>query len=397
MQEYKIKYYENGIVKTKTLRSDNIKKCKLPQNVIEIKQNGKKLLNFNFKSKIKIEQSELIEIFYELSLMLEANLIISDAMDILIENQTNSKTKAFIKDLKNSFVNLSSVDKLLDTYKIDENITSFLKLSQNSSNLKRNIKSLYMMLNESYQVKKDFKKALRYPMMLVVTMCLSLNMIFYFVIPKFKAVFSDSYNSLPQATKLLFFIQEFYFENIFYIFLFFIFTSFIFTFLYISVYKFRYFIQKVLVKKVLLFRELYLYTQLYKVFLVLDIFVNSSYEFPKALGESKALVKNKYILDKISLIENYIKNGKTISFSFKKANLFDTLILSLLRTAEVSNSMKVVLPEIKMIYKNRVNEKINKILTYIEPIFLFIIVGIILWIVLAIFIPIWDMGNIIKS
>ena len=397
MKEYKVRYYENQVIKTKIIKTYNIKNCNLPQNIIELKPNKKNSFSFDFSNKIRIEQKELIAIFYELSIMLEANLVISDAMDILIENKTNTKIKAFIKDLKNSLVNLSSVDKLLDKYKIDENIISFLRLSQSSSNLKTNIKSLYLMLNESHKVKADFKKALRYPIMLIITMCLSLNMIFYFVIPKFKAVFSQNYDSLPQATKLLFFIQEFYFENIITITISIVFLILILIFLYINVYKFRYFIQMILVKKLFLIKELYLDIQLYKVFLVLDIFVNSSYEFPLALSESKALVKNKYILDKISSIESYLKNGKTISYSFKKVKLFDTLILSLLRTAEASNSMTVVLPEIKMIYKNRVNEKINKILSYIEPIFLFIIVGIILWIVLAIFIPIWDMGNIIKS
>ncbi len=397
MYEYKIRYLKDSKILTKIIQTDDIKNYKLPENTIEVKKRENIYFSLFKKRKITIENKDLVLLFYELNIMLEANLVISDAMDILIQNQQNTKLKEFTKDLKSSLVNLSSVKKTLTNYKIDENIISFLELSQNSSNLKVNIKSLYLMIQENEKVKNDFKKAIRYPLMLLVTLVLSLNLIFYFVIPKFKAVFSENYESLPFATKLLFSLQKFYFENIFYLLLLVVCFVAFFVFMYLTNYSFKYFIQKLLVDKIPFIKGFYSSTQYYKMFLVLDIFMNSNYEFPRALKESKALIRNKYLLDKISLIDNYLKNGKTISYSFKKVKLFDSLVLSLISTAEASNSLKIVLPEIKTIYKNRFKEKINKILIYIEPIFLFFIVGIILWIVLAIFIPIWDMGNIIKS
>lgn len=136
--------------------------------------------------------------------------------------------------------------------------------------------------------------------------------------------------------------------------------------------------------------------QLYKLFLLMDIMLKSNYEFHKAFISSKILLKNKYLLDKMRLIDNLLQNGKSINYSFFKTQIFDDIVLNLINTGEVSNSLAITIDEIKKIYKNRFNDKMNLLVSLIQPIFLIIIMGLILWIVLAIFMPIWDMGNMIK-
>ena len=96
------------------------------------------------------------------------------------------------------------------------------------------------------------------------------------------------------------------------------------------------------------------------------------------------------------LIDNLLQNGKSINHSFFKTQIFDDIVLNLINTGEVSNSLGITIDEIKKIYKNRFNDKMNLLVSLIQPIFLIIIMGLILWIVLAIFMPIWDMGNMIK-
>ena len=122
--------------------------------------------------------------------------------------------------------------------------------------------------------------------------------------------------------------------------------------------------------------------------------LKSNYEFHKALISSKILLKNKYLLDKIYTIDNLLQNGNSISDSFLKTKLFDDVILNLINTAEVSNNMDIVISEIKKIYKNRFYEKIDLLISLIQPIFLILISGLMLWVILGIFLPIWDMGNL---
>ena len=136
--------------------------------------------------------------------------------------------------------------------------------------------------------------------------------------------------------------------------------------------------------------------QLYKLFLVIDIMLKSNYEFHKAFISSKILLKNKYLLDKMHLIDNLLQNGKSIKDSFFKTQIFDDIVLNLINTGEVSNSLGITIDEIKKIYKNRFNDKMNLLISLIQPTVLVMIMGLILWIVLAIFMPIWDMENMIN-
>ena len=97
---------------------------------------------------------------------------------------------------------------------------------------------------------------------------------------------------------------------------------------------------------------------------MIDIMQKSKYEFHKAFETSRLLVKNKYLLDKIQIIDNLLQNGKTISYSFKNVDIFDDIVLNLLNTGEVSNSLELTIYEVKKIYKNRFDDSIN----FIRPI-----------------------------
>lgn len=397
MKKYKITYQDENRVKTKIIESSNLKEEKLPSKILTIKPlNEKKDLKI-FKSKIKIDKKLLISIFYELNIMLQANLMLNDALAILSQNYKEEKLNKFIDDLKKALLVLDTIDNIFRDYRLDIYIVSFLKLCQKNGNVKVNINAMSILLKEEEKIKKEFSKAIRYPFILLISLFLSINVIFYFVVPKFKIIFINSYDSLPLATKILFNIHTIYMSYFIYLILIFICMVFTIIYIYFKNKEFEYLVSKVIFKDVFFLRDLYSSMELYRMFLVINIMLESNYEFIKALNSSKTLIRNKYLLDKISLIENLLKNGKSINLSFKRANIFDSLVLNLINTAEASNSLTLISKEIKDIYKNRFDEKMKKFISYIEPIFLIIIVSLVLWIILAIFIPIWDMGSMMKN
>ncbi|BAK74023.1 MULTISPECIES: type II secretion system F family protein [Arcobacter] len=395
MKKYKIKYQSEEKIEKIILETSDLSKEKLPKNIIEIKE-YKNYLKIDFRRKKRINEKKLNLLFYELSLMLQSNINISDALDILIKNKKDKQIVEFLNTIKYSLSNGKAIDKNLENFKINQIILSFLKISQDTGNIALNIKALSKLLIENQEIKKSFYKAIFYPIILVISFFLSLFAIFSFVIPKFKIIFSQTQNELPLATKIL--LQtEYFFENYFlYLFLVFLLFLLLISFFYKKNSNFEYKIDKFFVEKIILIKDIYLYMQLYKLFLVIDIMLKSNYEFHKAFISSKILLKNKYLLDKIYIIDNLLQNGESINDSFLRTQIFDDIVLNLINTGEVSNSLSITIDEIKKIYKNRFDDKMNLLISLIQPIFLIIIMGLILWIVLAIFMPIWDMGNMIN-
>ena len=396
MKKYKIESQSNSGIQTILLETNDISTEKLPPNIVNIKEIKKFDSASYFQTKKLIKEKVLINIFYELNLMLESNITLSDALDILIKNRKDKIVLDFLQTLKYSFSSSKKVSQELSKFKINYLVGSFLDISQDSGNIVANVKALSELLIESHEIKKSFIKSITYPIILIISFFLSLISIFYFVIPKFKSIFEQTNAELPLATKLLLNVQ-YLFENylIIILILFSIICLAVVAF-YKKDEKFQYFIHKISIKNIYLVKDIYLNMQLYKLFLFLDIMLKSKYEFHKSLISSKVLIKNKYLLDKMSIIDNLLQNGKGISFSFSKTEIFDDITLNLINTGEVSNSLNVTVCEIKKIYKNRFNDKINLLTALIEPFFLLGIMSLILWIVLAVFMPIWDMGNIIK-
>lgn len=395
MKKYKIKYQDKNEIKELVLETKNLANEILPSNIIEIKEN-KNYFEFEFFIKKRVNEKKLNLLFYELNLMLQANINISDALDILIKNKKDKNILEFLKVIKYTLSNGKEIEENLSDFKINYLIPAFLKISQDSGNIALNMKALSSLLLENLEIKKAFFKAMAYPLVLIISFIFSLISIFIFVIPKFQMIFSQTTNELPFATKMLLRTQ-YIFENysliILFIFLgFFIFFSLI----YKRNVHFKYFIHKLFISKIFLIKDIYLNMQLYKLFLVIDIMLKSNYEFHKAFISSKILLKNKYLLDKISMIDNLLQNGKSINHSFLETQIFDDVVLNLINTGEVSNSLSITIEEIKKIYKNRFNDNINLLTSLIQPIFLIVIMGLILWVVLGIFIPIWDMGSMIK-
>ncbi|MGB1226565.1 MAG: type II secretion system F family protein [Poseidonibacter sp.] len=397
MKKYKITYQSNKEIKTKILQTLNISKEELPSNILNIKE--LKSFDFDdlFDNKKVIKDKQLINIFYELNLMLSSNMTLLDSLNILIKNRKDKKILSFLNTLKNSLTSSKKISEELNIYKINYLVGAFFDISQDNGNISENVKALYELLKESNEIKKNFIKSITYPIILLISFFFSLISIFYFVIPKFKLIFEQSKSELPLATKILLQVQ-YLFENYLLLCLGTLpLLIIIFYFLYNKNENIKYFLHKLLVRRIYLIKDIYLNMQLYKFFLLLDIMLKSKYEFHKSFVSSKVLIKNKYLLDKMSLIDNLIQNGKSISFSFEKSNIFNDIVLNLINTGEVSNCLDTTVSEIKKIYKNRFNEKINLLTSIIEPFFLLGIMSLILWIVLAVFVPIWDMGNMIKG
>ena len=395
MKKYKIKYQKDEKVEEMILKTSDLANENLPQNILEIKEE-KESFKIDFKRKIRIYNKKINLLFYELNLMLQSNINFSDALDILIKNRKDKDIVKLLQIIKESFSSGKSIDENLKEFNINHLVISFLRNCQNSGNITLNINALSKLLIENSELKKSFYKAISYPIFLFITFFLSIVTIFIFVIPKFKTIFFQVKDELPLATKILLVFENFFVNYSFYFFCFFSFIIIFIIYFYKQNTKFEYFIDKFMIRKIVLFKDIYLNMQLYKFFLLIDIMLKSNYEFHKAFISSKLLLKNKYLLDKIYIIDNLLQNGKSINNSFSKTKLFDDIVLNLINTGEISNSLVITIDEIKKIYKNRFDDKMSFLISLIQPIFLVTIMGLILWIVLAIFMPIWNMGNMIN-
>jgi len=396
MKKYKITYQKDGKLENKIIKSSNISKENLPSNIIKIEESNNK--SFLFKQTNKIKSEEVSNLFFELNIILKAKIPIYEAIEILEESTKNVLLKEVLSKMKDALKNGKPIYKALKQYEkqLGHIVISFFKIAQENGNLEDSIYSLSILLKNINENKKLIMQKLRYPIVLLISLVFSLFSIFNFVIPQFEFVFEQYNTNLPIATIALLGTKNFFINYSL-----FIMISFVSIFIYMagkykSSTEFSYKVDKLIITKIPYIGDIVFLIYFHRFFLSLKILLEANYKFQSCIINSSILLKNKYLLDRITLLNKAIQSGETISDAFENSSLFNELTLRLINTGEKSNAMYLSVNECEKIYKQKLDEKIKSFSSLIEPIFIFMIMLLIVWVILAVLVPMWSMGEVIK-
>lgn len=393
MNRYKIIYQKNNKKNRIFIYSLNkeelIKDRNYPENVLKITEQKKlfALIKFYFQSFNK--EQKVYDFFNQLKTIINADLNISESLKLINKNEKNILIKNIIQKIQYA---INNNRKLSEVFKNDSSLDKtdilFLELGIQNGNIKDAVNSLVTVKKEIRDSKKRLIETLRYPLILIFTLIGALFLIFNFVLPNFEFIFSNI-KTLPKSTRLLLDFREFILYKWEYLLLSSVFILF---FIFILHKKFRFYLDKFLFFYGFWLKALFINYAYYKFFLSIYIIVKAKYKFQTALEHSKDIVDNLYIKNKIANIFIQINNGKTIPKAFERSNLFDDLTVQLLYSAEYSNSYEKILKDISVLYKKRFQESIKNFSLIIEPALILTISAIVLWIVLAVMVPVWDLS-----
>ncbi len=394
MSKYKIIYQKNKQLDSIIL--DDIQdSSKLPDNIIQIKKLQRDKIELK---NIFVRSKELYSLFYELNTMLQANLTLMEAITILKKNKYDHKTSMIIDTFYTSLLNGQYIHKNLQKHEeiLGKLTIEFIKIGELNGNIKQAINSITKIMEQTSKNKKRIMKSFSYPIILCLSLFLSIFSIFTFVIPKFESLYSQFDSKLPLSTYYLLQFKSL-FDTYFIPFILLIISlSFIFNFYYKKSITFKEKLDRFLLTKVPLISKMFLISNSSNFFFSLSTLLEDKHQFFDSLSNSKTLISNRYLYLKISQIEEDIKNGKNISKAFEDSKLFDDLTIRLINTGEKSNNLTLTLSKIDTIYKEKLNNSLQNFITVFEPTIIAIIASFILWLTIAIFTPIWDMSTIIK-
>ena len=128
-------------------------------------------------------------------------------------------------------------------------------------------------------------------------------------------------------------------------------------------------------------------------FLSLHYLLKSGITLFNALNIAKDILIPEYS-KKISNVIFGLKQGKELSYLLQKEQLGDKIILELIKTGEMSGEMENVLFNISNLIRERELDYVEKVVSLIEPILIFFLSLLILWIALSLFLPLWDLTKI---
>ncbi|MGL5049673.1 MAG: type II secretion system F family protein [Fusobacteriaceae bacterium] len=372
-------------------KNDLRKKLKI-ENLILIKADIKKE-NKIFSKLKKISNKELIELTYQLSIMLESGISIKKSLEI----QKDLIQKKNTKDLVESILRgISQGRSFKDGIKENENIfkpiyINVVAMGEISGNLHSSLKELSLRLEKNEKMKKEIKKILIYPTLVFITTLFLILFLLIFILPKFVENFQQNLEKLPKLTRKMLLVSE----NIknYFLEIFFIIISLFFFIKKIKFFKNQKTNLSYILLKLPLIKEIYSNYHILKILRAIYILLKSGISILKTLDliikeESNTLLKNEIIE-----IKNSLKIGSSLEESLKNSLFFDALTLTLISIGEKSGNLLEMLQKNIDFLENKLNENLRYFMTLLEPI-LIIILGIMLGgVLIGIYLPIFDIES----
>ena len=110
----------------------------------------------------------------------------------------------------------------------------------------------------------------------------------------------------------------------------------------------------------------------------------------KALDAASNTVGNLVLKEALDNVSKYVKEGDPLSESLNKSGEFPSMVVRMVRIGEESGNLTDVLDQVSEFYTNDVDEEVQKIIAMIEPSLTAILGGMILWIAVGVFGPIYN-------
>lgn len=239
------------------------------------------------------------------------------------------------------------------------------------------------------------KAALFYPKMVISFMVVVFLVVVYFVIPKMEAFYAKfSGAQLPGITLFVVGLSNFFTTYWYVVFGAFIGGGYFWKWLMSAPSRREKF--DALQLKVPILGNLLLQIELYSICTILEILISSGLSIVQALQNVAQTLSNTAIGNAVSKASLKVDQGERISDGFNESKYFPKLFTNLVAIGEESGKLETILNRTGRFYKTQVDYKLANFSKVIEPVLLVFIMGGVLVLALAVFMPIWQSSKLLR-
>ncbi|WP_187648444.1 type II secretion system F family protein [Nitrosophilus labii] len=353
---------------------------------------------FSFLREKKVKQDSLIAAIRQLAVMTNAGIPIYDALHEIANSSMDKTLTEILRQVAediNSGISLSeSIENF--KYQLGSLTVTMVKLGEQTGNMPEALFTLANILEEIRENILKFKKAIRYPLITLSAMAIAFVILIMFVVPKFKSIFERFNAELPVPTKILLWLEHSFSTYGLQILIGFTTIIFIIIYFYRNNENFKYQVDKYLLR-IYLIKDIIYYATLSRFTLVFTELVSAGIPVAEALDSAVAMVDNSYIKEKLDMVKVYVERGVSLTEAFKETELFENMIIQMIAAGETSGQMDSMMRKVSDYYRMKFNYILDNMSSYLEPILLTIIAGLVLLLALGIFLPMWDMAKAVKA
>ncbi len=274
----------------------------------------------------------------------------------------------------------------------DSLFVQMVRCSEQTGHLHQGFSQINHYLNWQKTTRENLTKALRYPCLVGVMIVITFIIMSKFLIPQIQDLLSSLNTTLPQSTKILLSFSQIWSTA-------FLPLCFAIPGIAIMIFGVRHLSDKWHSKidhgllKIPLIGKCYQQICLTYFFHNFTACIAAGLDLLASLDLSGQGLTNSFLAMKIDTIKQGIHNGQCLSQAFKASNIFCPTTYRMLRAGEDSGTLPTVLPHIRDHYESQSRRKVETLVSVIEPTLLSITGLMLLWIIVAVFYPLYSSLN----
>ncbi len=358
--------------------------------LISNKEVGKSFFSLSLSSG-SLKVKDLILLCTHFEQLDKAGVPITQAIEDLRDSEDNTKFRDLMQEIHESVKSGRMLSEAMAEHPtiFDDVFVGLVKAGEETGNLSQSFAYLAEHLKWSAEIKRKTKKAIRYPLFLLVILFIVTSVMMVVVIPKLSDFLLKQNFSLPFYTQALINFSEFfkvYWKLMIVVPIVFVIGSKLF-YKFNDAYAYAYdrvilsvpFIGKTLLKiDVARFSQFFLIT------------FRSGIDVMECFNIVSRVVQNRVVRKTISEISQDVSEGSSISEALKTSGRFPNLVIRMFEVGERTGNMGDSLENVKFFFDKEVNDSVDSMVGIIQPALTIVMGGLLMWISLSVFGPLYS-------
>ncbi len=271
---------------------------------------------------------------------------------------------------------------------------SIIRVGENSGKLEESFLQLHRYLERDKTTRNQLKNALRYPAIVVIAIAVAIGIITVMVIPAFARVYAQFHSQLPLPTRIILAVSNFASHDWLLILALIIFSTTA-AKIYIRTESGRYRFDALKLKLPIL-GPIALRGGLARFARAFAMSYRSGVPVVQAMGLIAESVGNDYLGERILAMQTGIERGESLSRTAENVSLFTPLVIQMLRVGDETGATDDMLDEVATYYEEEVDYDVRNMGALIEPILIIALGLMVLILALGVFLPMWDLIQVIQ-
>src|SRR5258706_5861855 len=344
----------------------------------------------------KISEKDLALFTRQLSTMLRAGVRLMQCFDIIARGHSNPALQRLLNDIRMDVETGTSLNQAFRKYPIyfDPLFCNLVAAGEQAGILETLLDRLAQYKEKTLALKGKIKKALFYPAMIVLVSILITAIIMIFVIPAFKSVFSSFGADLPAPTLIVIAMSDF-FVKYWYVMLF---GSLGAGYFMIQAFhrspKIQMIVDRLMLKPPVI-GELIMKASVARWTRTLATTFAAGVPLVEALDSVGPASGNAVYKEATRQIQGEVNVGTSLAQSMQNCGVFPNMAVQMTSIGEESGSLDSMLQKVADYYEREVDETVDALSSLIEPMIMVVLGVIVGGIVIAIYMPIFKLGQVV--